>query len=905
MTTREQQIGIFHTDVELIVRSWDTWLTRVTGISAEAARHQPLAQLVPDIESRGLLRRFQRVLSDGVVEVLAPAFHGYLIRCAPQAPSRYFTAMQQWVTIAPLREGDLIVGTIVTVEDVTTRLEYERELAEQLASPDEATRLRAARAIEAESSSAHLLVGALGDTSWRVRQSAVSGLARHGGPEAVVALLKVLREEHRNPAVLNSALQALALADADIVAPLAECLHSPDADLRIYAALALGERRHPLAIAALLGALGDPNANVRYQTIESLGMLGAVEAVDALLPIAESGDFFLAFPAIDALTRIGDPRAGPRLAPLLEDELLRAPAAEALGRLGDETAVAPLVALLNKPHAPALAIVGALAALHDTYEQTYREGRSIADLVRQAIDATGARNVLDALGHAQPGELRALVVALGWLEGPAVQRTLVRLLGQPAVRKEVIEALVRHGSGVTEMLIEQLDADDLEIRQAATAALGRLGDARATPALIGALNHEPEQAAIAAGALGAIGDRRAFEALLGLVGHSSAAVRQAVVGALNSLGHPDLAERTLALLDDHNPHVRESAIKIAGYFGYDICVDALLARCDDADERVRRAALEHLPYLDDARVLPALAAALHNPAPSARAAAARALGQAEGGAVLPYLLAALEDSDAWVRYYAARSIGQHGYAEALGAIAGLAQADPAGHVRIAAIEALGQIGGADAIALLAPLADAADLDIARAALVALGAIDHPEALPPLEAALRASDISRRLAPIAALAQRSGAMAVEPLRRAAAGADTQATHAAIEALARIGGAEAIAALEALAADAERRDACVAALARLGEDRIETIAQGLAHPSAGVRSAVVEALAQMKLPRASEHVRAALDDHDATVRLTAARALHQLGSRLAERQLAAMARTDPDVAVRRAAHAALRR
>jgi hypothetical protein len=63
--------------------------------------------------------------------------------------------------------------------------------------------------------------------------------------------------------------------------------------------------------------------------------------------------------------------------------------------------------------------------------------------------------------------------------------------------------------------------------------------------------------------------------------------------------------------------------------------------------------------------------------------------------------------------------------------------------------------------------------------------------------------------------------------------------------------------------------------------------------------------MKLPRASEHVGAALGDRDAAVRLTAVRALHQLGSRLAERQLAALARTDPDVAVRRAAHAALRR
>jgi HEAT repeat protein len=904
MTTSEQEIGILTTDAQLVVRSWDAWLARVTGISADVARGQPLAQLVPELESRGLRRRFERVLAEGVVEVLAPAFHRHLIACAPQVPSRHFSTMQQWVTIAPLREGEWVVGTIVTVEDVTARLERERELAGQLASPDESIRLQAAQALEAENAPAELLVGALGDQSWRVRQSAVSGLARHGGPQALVALLRALREQHRDPSVLNSALQALALSDGDVVAPLVECLGAPEADLRIYAALALGERHDSLAISALLGALDDPDANVRYHAIEALGKLRAAEAVDTLLAIANSGDFFLAFPAIDALIRIGDTRAASRLAPLLEDPLLRALTAEALGQLGDEAAVEPLVTLLNKPGAPALAIVQALAGLHDRYEQSYGEGSYIADLARQSIDAAGAHNVLDALDQAPPSELRALVLVLGWLDGPAVQRTLARLLGQPAVRKTVVEALVRHGPRVTDLLIEQLAAEDLETRQAAALALGRIGDARAAPALILALKDAPELAMTAAGALGAIGDRRAFEALLDLVGHPIAAVRQAAVGALNSLGHPDLAACTLTLLDSPDPQVRESAVKIAGYFGYDSCVDAVLARCDDPDERVRRAAIEHLPYLEDPRVLPALAAALCSQSTGARAAAARALGQVEGASAAPHLLAALDDADPWVRYFALRSIGQHGYPEALDAIDRLAQADPAGQVRIAALEALGRIGGPRAAALLAPFTQDADLDIARAALEALGAIDQPGALPALQAALRADEPARRIAALRALAQRGGAAAVEPLLRAAADDDAQVAQVAIEALAQVGGEEAVAALSALAAGGTHRGACIKALARQGEDRVEVVARGLAHPAAGVRSVVVEALAQMKLPRASEHVRAALDDRDPAVRLVAARALGQLGSHQAERQLAALARSDPDLGVRRAAHAALR-
>ena len=42
------------------------------------------------------------------------------------------------MTIAPLRDDDTIAGLIVTIEDVTERLEHERELATRLAQGDDA-----------------------------------------------------------------------------------------------------------------------------------------------------------------------------------------------------------------------------------------------------------------------------------------------------------------------------------------------------------------------------------------------------------------------------------------------------------------------------------------------------------------------------------------------------------------------------------------------------------------------------------------------------------------------------------------------------------------------------------------------------------------------------------------------
>ena len=71
-----------------------------------------------------------------------------------------------------------------------------------------------------------------------------------------------------------------------------------------------------------------------------------------MLELAHSGDFFLAFPAIDALAALQDPRIAIRLVPLLNDDLVRISVIDALGRLGDDQTVAPLAELLatSGPH---------------------------------------------------------------------------------------------------------------------------------------------------------------------------------------------------------------------------------------------------------------------------------------------------------------------------------------------------------------------------------------------------------------------------------------------------------------------------------------------------------------------------------------------------------------------------
>src|SRR6185369_1875027 len=195
------RIGVFTTDSHLVIQVWDATLAQFTGITEETASGQRVNALLTDLEERGLLKRFQRSLNDGVVEVLAPAFHHYLIPCPPVIPAKHFDKMQQLVTIAPLRDDDSIAGLIVTIEDVTERLDRERELATPM-------------------------LEALSDEDWRVRREAVKEVSQRAEPEAIAALLNSVVENHHNPSLLNSALQVLAAAtDVDTLSPLIELLH--------------------------------------------------------------------------------------------------------------------------------------------------------------------------------------------------------------------------------------------------------------------------------------------------------------------------------------------------------------------------------------------------------------------------------------------------------------------------------------------------------------------------------------------------------------------------------------------------------------------------------------------------------------------------------------------------------
>src|SRR5207344_850559 len=136
-------------------------------------------------------------------------------------------------------------------------------------------------------------------------------------------------------------------------------------------------------------------------------------------------------------------------------------------RIGDEFAVEALIAILNDRNAPTELLARSLTDLYDHYEAKYQEGSYIVGLYRNSIKPTGVQNLIDALASAEPDNMRPLVWLLGRMDSPAASRALTWRLGSAELRSEILDALVRHGSTVTELLVEQLKADDPETRGAA------------------------------------------------------------------------------------------------------------------------------------------------------------------------------------------------------------------------------------------------------------------------------------------------------------------------------------------------------------------------------------------------------------------------------------------------------
>jgi HEAT repeat protein len=119
-----------------------------------------------------------------------------------------------------------------------------------------------------------------------LRAEAVQALGAQGGAAFAPALASLSGDAA--PEVVRAALAAIAAQHLTELAPIVQArTQSPEPGVRASAAAALASLVPAVAEATLIGLLSDPSADVQLASVEALGEVGTVTAVEPLLPVAQ------------------------------------------------------------------------------------------------------------------------------------------------------------------------------------------------------------------------------------------------------------------------------------------------------------------------------------------------------------------------------------------------------------------------------------------------------------------------------------------------------------------------------------------------------------------------------------------------------------------------------------------
>lgn len=321
---------------------------------------------------------------------------------------------------------------------------------------------------------------------------------------------------------------------------LLEALAQPDSVLRATAARALGRRRSPEALDALVARFEAAAASAEEGEGDELALLA--EAIAAVAEPSVAGSAALAPRAVRLVcARLAD---GP--------EAYRAAAAELLGRLGVAAESESLALLVSDPSAAVRR--AALEALAARSLDCLPEALRLACADEAAAVRIAAAN---ALAASRDGTALDHLARLARDEEPAVRAAALRALGTPAAEADP------PGDGRRLALLERGAAEGGPVAMAALESLRELGDPRAAAIAAPLLAADaPELVRTAAACLGRVAEPRELEALLPLLGHESWAVRAEAIRVLGERGVQKAIPALLRRLEEERDEfVRDTMLR--------------------------------------------------------------------------------------------------------------------------------------------------------------------------------------------------------------------------------------------------------------------------------------------------------------------------------------------------------
>lgn len=555
---------------------------------------------------------------------------------------------------------------------------------------------------------AEALVGALDDPNEAVRAASME------------ALIKIVIEPGTARRV--DAEKLARLRELMPVSTLVRELKAGAEPSSIYAAHLIGWLTAPEALPDLVVALGHPDETLRYAAVESI-LRYSHTAVPALLAALNNPEALVRENAAELLGMQAEASAVPALVARLADDNLdvRQAALRALGSVNSDAAYEGLLQALADPATldTALGVLG------------------------QLRDASRTNNFKEYLQHylyaGAPATRRAAALALSLFGDEFAVSILLnatRLLDD-SIRQPAADALARvRGNRAVSALIEALGDRDALVRQKVVEALSYIPDGRAITALLQAV-HDPDwrvrKALILA--LSHIKDARIYAALDELARDSDHWLRRAVMDLCTTFDDSRVVEILLTGLNDPDFNVRRTALIALGRRREKAALGVMTQLLTDASPIMRVIAVRVAAQIGEPRALEHLSLLAHDPVDAVRFEVADALGDLGDEEGIDALEVLLRDGSAEVRQHAAQALAHIGTLPAAEALT-LALTLP-----LPKAEAQAQLAtlGEQALRALLGTARSSDALLRAAAAESLGQLKSPHAVPTLKQLLRDSD----------------------------------------------------------------------------------------------------------------------------------------------------------------------
>ncbi len=286
----------------------------------------------------------------------------------------------------------------------------EKYLIEMLKDTDESIRCDAAEALGeiGDKETVPALIEALNQGDEGLRKCAVKALGKIGGNSAADALFELVSKD-----TSKKLSRIIMNAFSDLIkniraAELSSKLKDPNKNIRIIAALMLGEIKDSEAEILFLDLLNDPDVCVRFVSGFSLGKLGNKTVVPLLKEASRYPDTIVdclnrdslfevtakdvRIAVIESLKIVGDSES------LIEfisdnDKYVREEAAEALMAIGDKTAIPVLIEALKDPDE----------------EMRYKAIKALGNIKEESIEPAIAESLKDVSSEVREEAVKSLV----------------------------------------------------------------------------------------------------------------------------------------------------------------------------------------------------------------------------------------------------------------------------------------------------------------------------------------------------------------------------------------------------------------------------------------------------------------------------------------------------------------